>query len=248
MARARIEPDPVLRLLVRHQWLRDHGTPRLTTLVGDTRRSRHLWAWWLRLTGRRSTPEPLSVEAAIRRALATPTDPVAISLSDRTFTAWQSEANDRDRAFVAEGSIQLARRSPRRPGRRTTEGSRAIGSGLDGTARSLAELTLHDALEETPWTKGRFRLNQRLPFRFGGSDVEVDLLSREDRIAIEVDGVHHFTDRKGYRRDRSKDLLLQSHGYAVLRFLAEDVLRAPAEAIAAITRYMGQKLRREGAP
>ena len=48
-----------------------------------------------------------------------------------------------------------------------------------------------------------------------------------DRIAIEIDGYHHFADAERYRRDRRKDLLLQSHGLLVIRLLAEDVMRDP---------------------
>jgi very-short-patch-repair endonuclease len=39
-----------------------------------------------------------------------------------------------------------------------------------------------------------------------------------------VDGYHHFTNVPAYRRDRRKDLLLQTQGFWVLRFLADDVL------------------------
>ncbi|GGI93695.1 endonuclease domain-containing protein [Legionella impletisoli] len=53
--------------------------------------------------------------------------------------------------------------------------------------------------------------------------MEVDLLSMEDRIAIEIDGQQHLSSKDAYRRDRRKDWLLQENGYLVLRFLAEDV-------------------------
>ena len=32
-----------------------------------------------------------------------------------------------------------------------------------------------------------------------------------------------MADPEAYRRDRRKDLMLQEHGYCVIRFLAEDV-------------------------
>lgn len=41
-------------------------------------------------------------------------------------------------------------------------------------------------------------------------------------MVIELDGDQHLADAEAYRRDRRKDLLLQQHGYFVLRFLAED--------------------------
>ena len=53
--------------------------------------------------------------------------------------------------------------------------------------------------------------------------MEVDLLSPEIRLAIELDGPHHLSGLDSYRRDRRKDALLQENGFFVLRFLAEDV-------------------------
>lgn len=53
--------------------------------------------------------------------------------------------------------------------------------------------------------------------------MEVDLLSIEDRIAIELDGPQHLGNADAYRRDRRKDVLLQENGYLILRFLTDDV-------------------------
>jgi hypothetical protein len=95
----------------------------------------------------------------------------------------------------------------------------------DAAARSAAERMLFELLESIPDTAGRFELNGRLDFRFGPRLAEIDLLAREERIAVEIDGYFHFRDADGYRRDRSKDWELQRHGYLVLRFLADDVVR-----------------------
>jgi very-short-patch-repair endonuclease len=54
--------------------------------------------------------------------------------------------------------------------------------------------------------------------------MEVDLLAADLRLAVEVDGYHHFQDEDAYRRDRRKDLDLQRRGYLVVRVLAEDVV------------------------
>src|SRR5262249_57168359 len=101
-------------------------------------------------------------------------------------------------------------------------------------ARSLAEATLFEALEATPATAGRFQLNESLSVRFGPTAAEIDLLSRGDRIAIEIDGVHHFADPDCYRRDRRKDLLLQTQGFVVVRLLAEDVMRDVRSSVNAV--------------
>jgi very-short-patch-repair endonuclease len=91
-------------------------------------------------------------------------------------------------------------------------------------ARSEAERLLFLALERHPLTRNRFELNGTIDALFGGRALEIDLLDRRGRTAIEVDGYHHFRDADRYRRDRRKDALLQSEGYFVLRTLAEDVV------------------------
>ena len=91
-------------------------------------------------------------------------------------------------------------------------------------ARSLIEAFLFYRLETLPETKGRFQLNHVLSIPFDGlGGMEVDLICNDARVAIEIDGIQHLSSKEAYRTDRRKDLLLQEHGYMVLRFLAEDV-------------------------
>jgi superfamily II DNA or RNA helicase/very-short-patch-repair endonuclease len=91
-------------------------------------------------------------------------------------------------------------------------------------ARSATEAFLFRRLETLPETAGRFRLNGKLPIPFDlSSQMEVDLLCTDARVAVELDGAQHLSDADAYRRDRRKDALLQENGFLVLRFLAEDV-------------------------
>lgn len=91
-------------------------------------------------------------------------------------------------------------------------------------ARSATEAFLFRRLQSLPQTTGRFRLNVELPIPFADNgSMEVDLLCAEARLAIELDGAQHLDSPDAYRRDRRKDMLLQQHGYFVLRFLAEDI-------------------------
>jgi len=91
-------------------------------------------------------------------------------------------------------------------------------------ARSSSEAFLYRRLETLAKTSRRFRLNADLPIPFDGRGrMEVDLLDAASGIVIELDGAQHLADPDAYRRDRRKDMLLQEHGYVVLRFLAEDV-------------------------
>lgn len=97
-------------------------------------------------------------------------------------------------------------------------------SAHDDCARSHAERLLFECLQQLPDTAGLFQLNGRLPVRFGSTALEVDLLGESCAMAIEVDGYFHFRETDAYRRDRRKDVLLQEHGYLVMRFLADDVV------------------------
>jgi very-short-patch-repair endonuclease len=95
----------------------------------------------------------------------------------------------------------------------------ALREGPAERARSAAEALLHRALSTHPELAGRFALNERL-----AGVGEVDLLCTSARVAVEIDGWHHFQQPSAYRRDRDKDLALQRAGYTVVRVLAQDVL------------------------
>lgn len=103
-------------------------------------------------------------------------------------------------------------------------------------ARSNAEAFLYQRLETLQETCGRFELNGRLPIPFAESgDMEIDLLDRQSRLAVEVDGRQHLADEDAWRRDRRKDFLLQKSGYLVLRFLAADITRRLGEILDTIS-------------
>lgn len=99
----------------------------------------------------------------------------------------------------------------------------ADAKGID-RARSASEAFLYRRLETLPQTAGRFHLNGLLSIPFDiSSQMEVDLLCPDARLAIELDGAQHLSNADAYRRDRRKDALLQQNGYMVLRFLTEDI-------------------------
>jgi superfamily II DNA or RNA helicase/very-short-patch-repair endonuclease len=120
--------------------------------------------------------------------------------------------------------------------------TRTFDADAEGVARarSATEAFLFQRLETLAETRGRFRLNERLPIAFDASGaLEVDLLCAAARVAIELDGAQHLADADAYRRDRRKDRLLQENGYFVLRFLAEDVGRDLDHVLDAILRALG---------
>jgi len=122
-----------------------------------------------------------------------------------------------------------------------TRTAHADAEGAD-RARSATEAFLFRRLETLAETKGRFRLNERLPIAFDASGaLEADLLCADARVAIELDGAQHLGCPDAYRRDRSKDRLLQENGYFVLRFLAEDVGKDLDRVLDAILRVLGRR-------
>jgi very-short-patch-repair endonuclease len=213
----------VLRRLARAQWVRLHGTPRITVLIGDAH-ARDLWTHWTALSGTAGTLLEGELDAivrdAARLAVATPEHPIAVLARREDVAAWRTGRSDRLAAMVDEGIVHVDATSIVAPPAASDPSSRSLFN-----ARSAAEAMLFEALEATAATAGRFELNGRLSVRFGPTAAEVDLISRADRIAIEIDGFHHFADPECYRRDRRKDVLLQTQGLLVIRLLAEDVMR-----------------------
>jgi very-short-patch-repair endonuclease len=222
--------DALARMLVRHQLVREQGTPRISLLVGPTVLAAARWRQWVSQTSRRESDAPIwcapedadaawlqrSARAALALVQRSAALPAAIACPPALAEATIRAGDDRLTTALREGWIALetARRRAR-----------------PGVARSRAEESLHAALEAFPATRGLFRLNETVSVNFGNQAAEVDLLCRSAGIAIEIDGYHHFQGAAAYRRDRKKDALLQRHGLWVVRFLADDVLRDPRKAI-----------------
>lgn len=231
----------VVRRLARDHWVRIHGTPRLTVLVGGER-ARSLWLRWADVSGldallfEANTDVDREVQRALDNAMGNPTRPTVLVIGEQSFHSWRARANERARTLVDEGALVVG------DGNTASPKSVQAPASAPMDARSIAEAVLFEALEATPATRGRFELNGYLSVRFGADAAEVDLLGRQDRIAIEIDGYHHFTDADAYRRDRRKDVLLQSQGLFVIRVLAEDVVRDPANTVNMVCQAMAARL------
>jgi very-short-patch-repair endonuclease len=167
---------------------------------------------------------------------------LACALSEAQLVRWRQEADARQLHLIKEGLIRLepTPEDPELPRgvrrRRSGEHQRPTASDdepggaipcleydADEFARSRAERALFEHLQARPRTQGLFALNGMIPEPFGTRPLEVDLLSEPLRVALEIDGYHHFRDAAAYRRDRDKDVLLQRLGYTVVRVLASDV-------------------------
>lgn len=160
-------------------------------------------------------PAPAPAAAVEPRAVAGRPDPDELARDAR----WVRVGIEQER--VSANVLAAFDEAVRLLGREAQE---ARPTEADDRARSAAERFLHQYLAQHPETAGRFALNRRLPFDFGPRPVEVDLVSEGLAIAIEIDGYHHFRDPDRFRRDRRKDVLLQRHGYFVVRCLARDVV------------------------
>ncbi len=109
-------------------------------------------------------------------------------------------------------------------------------------ARSASEAFIFRRFETLPTLTGQFRLNVLLPIPFDDrGKMEVDLLCEKAKLVIEIDGCQHLGDVAAYRRDRRKDALLQTHGYFVLRFLADDLGKDLERVLDAVLRVMERR-------
>ncbi|MFP2934522.1 endonuclease domain-containing protein, partial [Pyxidicoccus sp. 3LG] len=127
------------------------------------------------------------------------------------------------------------------------EAARALTASsqeAEGRARSEAERFLYELLQHRPSTRGLFTLNGHVDVGAGLRPLEVDLLSRELRLAVELDGYFHFRDAEDFRRDRRKDLTLQQAGYWVVRFLSDDVVARLEEVLDTLDTLIATRRRR----
>jgi very-short-patch-repair endonuclease len=111
-------------------------------------------------------------------------------------------------------------------------------------ARSAGEAFIFCRFETLPALAGQFCLNTQLPISFDDrGQMEVDLLCEKAKLVIEIDGAQHLGDAAAYRRDRRKDALLQTHGYLVLRFLADDLGKELESVLDTVLRvFTGRKI------
>ena len=96
---------------------------------------------------------------------------------------------------------------------------------------SAAEQALEHALAQHEWARGR--VWNRCPTDLSALSgvAVVDVLWPDERVVVEVDGPDHRRADK-YARDRSRDNMLQRHGYLVLRYPNDTVLDDPASVVA----------------
>lgn len=173
-----------------------------------------------------------SATVAGMRALATlcsavPELTVGGVLSPEAFTSHQRQGETRALALMREGRLDVAT---------------LVEEGRE-RALSEPEWFLYRLLHHRPETAGLFTLNAPVETRESKRPWQVDLLCRELKLAVEVDGYFHFRDASDFRRDRRKDVALQREGYLVYRVLADDVVERLEEILGMIDGLITQRRR-----
>ena len=67
---------------------------------------------------------------------------------------------------------------------------------------------------------------------------EVDMLWREQRLIVEVDGYAYHSGRAAFERDRRRDAALQAAGYRVVPFTWRQITLEPHVVVAQLARLL----------
>ena len=137
------------------------------------------------------------------------------------------DALRRDRLTVDELRHALVRTGQRHGLSRAWSVLADVGRG----AHSEAEVKVHRLLRDAGISG--WRANVPVHDDAGLIGV-VDLLFAGEMLVVEIDGRAFHSDERAFQRDRSRQNRLIALGYRVLRFTWDDLVRRPAEVVAAI--------------
>lgn len=146
------------------------------------------------------------------------------------------------------------------------EAERRHGVGLDSLAdqlernrgrvgaaalRAVVERGERPALTRSEAERRLLRLLRRAGIAAPEANVvvlgfEVDLLWRERRVAVELDGYAFHADRAAFERDRARDAELQAHGYRVVRVTWRQLVDHPEAVVSRIRRVIRLPSQRGG--
>jgi very-short-patch-repair endonuclease len=116
----------------------------------------------------------------------------------------------------------------RNKGRHGSPAARRLLQAAEDGARSEAErlmVRLLRAAKITGW-----KANQRV------AGYEVDVLFRDVKVAIEIDGFAYHSDAESFQRDRTKQNAISLTGYQVLRFTWLDLVEYPDRVLTEVKR------------
>jgi hypothetical protein len=108
-------------------------------------------------------------------------------------------------------------------------------------ADSRAECSLEAALARQPWASGRCWNETYQPDPLTPA-ITVDLIWREERCVVEIDGPEHRSPLH-FEADRRRDVRLQLDGYAVLRFTNAQIHHDLAFVVDLLERFITSRRR-----
>jgi very-short-patch-repair endonuclease len=201
--------------------------------VTIARRTGHARRRGIRLHGVR-TLDPLDVTVKDGIPITTPAKTLVdlnAAVSDRQLERAYEQAQIR--RLIAPGDLEQA--LGRAVGRKTRALRRLIA--LERRASTVTRSELEERFLALVRRAGlpEPELNQRV------AGYEVDFLWRRQRRVIEVDGHAYHSTRQATTRDRRKDDDLETAGFRVTRFTADQILHDPDDTAARATRAIGRQ-------
>ncbi|WP_433532645.1 endonuclease domain-containing protein [Micromonospora sp. CA-263727] len=141
------------------------------------------------------------------------------------------------RSSVRSGT-PVEERSRRGP---PTGRSRRVGRPGKPHPTSPTEVLLETALATRSWAAGRVWNHTVRPGPLV-NPVRVDLLWKQERCVVEIDGDDHRAAGK-YADDRNRDVMLQLNGFAVLRFTNTQVIHDIENVLALLQQFLANRRR-----
>ena len=184
------------------------------------------------VSGRWGLPVAAPAEAVMQAAAALPFTELVVAI-DFLVTDQSSRTHLRGDARTSLGELRVKAAGSSRGVRVLRRALQVARVGSASRMETLLRLVLSDAGLEHHFTL------QRDIFDEHGWIGRFDLVCSAHRLIVEYDGEQHRTSREQYVRDEYRLDRVREAGYRVLRFRADDVLRAPhavADRVAAALR------------
>jgi len=70
---------------------------------------------------------------------------------------------------------------------------------------------------------------------------EVDMLWRQERLVVEIDGFAFHSTRAAFERDRRRDADLQARGLKVMRVTWKQIVEEPEATLVRVARLLGAR-------
>jgi very-short-patch-repair endonuclease len=191
------------------------------------------------------------LEASLQLALRCPSLPLVAIASDPAWLQLRAAVTPRHAKLLDEGALfegggaaptmkptvaadaellkiyvaarEACQRAERQPADRT----------LREETQRLARALLRQLLEAEPVTRNLFEADAQLPLVLADAST-VDLACASLRVAIELEQPSFAPAR----RDRKRDLWLQTHGFVVARFFADEIVDESSEVVQAIVQLV----------